>query len=174
LPRYTLIVAIGQITEAETAIGGLNIVVVHQSFSAAIITGSPASERQVDTIRATALSVGAAASLHGTAGEGTRHGIGGDAVQIKAAAISVQLHVIVAFGVLTREVEEVDACEDYEEATQERDCVDGVAGVEALEEDKGCDEGAGGEGDVVERVDTRNGSVQDRRVGVWNSRTCWY
>jgi hypothetical protein len=128
---------------------------MHQSFSAAIITGSPASERQVDTIRATALSIGAAASLHRTTGEGTRHGIGGDAVQIKAAAISVQLHVIVAFGVLTREVEEVDAGEDYEETTQERDCVDGIAGVEALEEDKGRDEGAGGEGDVVQRVDTR-------------------
>lgn len=101
------------------------------------------------------LSFGAAASLHGATGEGTRHGIGGDAVQIKATAVSIQLHVIVAFGIFAREVEEVDTGEDCEETAQERDRINSVAGVEASEEDEGCDEGAGGEGDVVQRVDTR-------------------
>lgn len=62
--------------------------------------------------------------------------------------------MIVTFGVFAREVEEVNAGEDCEETAQKRDGVDGVASVEASEEDEGCDEGAGGEGDVVQRVDT--------------------
>jgi hypothetical protein len=55
----------------------------------------------------------------------------------------------VAFGVFAREIEEIDTSENCKETAQERDCVDGIAGVEALEQDEGCDEGAGGESDVV-------------------------
>lgn len=44
-------------------------------------------------------------------------------------------------GVAAGEVEEVDACEDDEEAGEEGDGVDCVCGVEAAEEDEGCDEG---------------------------------
>lgn len=55
----------------------------------------------------------------------------------------------VAFWVFARQIEEIDTSEDCEKTTKERDCVDGIAGVEALEEDEGCDEGAGGESDVV-------------------------
>ena len=62
--------------------------------------------------------------------------------------------MVVSFGIFAREVEEVDTGEDCEETAQERDRIDSVAGVEASEEDEGCDEGAGGEGDVVQRVDT--------------------
>lgn len=119
-----------------------------------MITRSSASKRQIEAVRAAVLGFGAAASLHGATGKGSRHGIGRDAVQIKTAAVSVQLHVIVAFGVLTREVEEVNAGEDCEETAQKRNGVDSVAGVEASEEDEGCDEGAGGEGHVVQRIDT--------------------
>ena len=82
------------------------------------------------------LCVGAAASLHRAAGQGTRHGIGGNAVEVEAAAASVQLHVAMAFGIFAREIEEVDAGKDCEETAQERDRVDGVAGVEASEENK--------------------------------------
>lgn len=59
-----------------------------------------------------------------------------------------------AVWVFAREVEEVYAGEDGEEAAEEGDCVDSVGCVEALEENERCDEGAGGEGDIVERVDT--------------------
>ena len=56
--------------------------------------------------------------------------------------------------VFAREIEEVDAGEDDEEAAEEGDCVYGGGGVEALEEEEGGEEGAGCEGDVVERVYT--------------------
>lgn len=119
-----------------------------------MITRSSASKRQIEAVRAAVLGFGAAPSLHGATGEGSRHGIGRDAVEIKAAAIPVQLHVIVSFGVFAREVEEVDTGEDCEETAQKRNGVDSVAGIEASEEDKGCDEGAGGKGYVVQRIDT--------------------
>ena len=44
-----------------------------------------------------------------------------------------------AVGVFAREVEEVDAGEDREEAAKEGDGVNGVGGVEAAEEDEGGD-----------------------------------
>lgn len=44
-----------------------------------------------------------------------------------------------AVGVFAREVEEVDAGEDCEEAAEEGDGVYGVGGVEAAEEDEGGD-----------------------------------
>ena len=118
------------------------------------------------------LSFGTAASLHGATGEGTRHGISGDAVQIKATAVSVQLHVVVAFRIFAREVEEVNTGEDCEEAAQKRNGVDCVAGIESLEEDKGGDESACGEGDVVQRVDTGKVS-KGQMVGVKDERTYW-
>ena len=59
---------------------------------------------------------------------------------------------LVAIGVLTREVEEVYAGEDDEEAAEQRDGVDSRRSVEALEKQAGCDEGASGESHVVERV----------------------
>ena len=119
-----------------------------------MITGSSASKRQIEAVRTAVLSFGAAASLHGATGERSRHGIGRDTVQIKAAAISVQLHVVVTFGVFAREIEKINTSEDCEETAQKRYRVDSVAGVEASEEDEGCDKSAGGEGDVVQRVDT--------------------
>jgi hypothetical protein len=58
-----------------------------------------------------------------------------------------------AVWIVAAEVEEVDACEGDEEAAEEGDGVDGFGGVEAAEEDKGCAEGGGCEGYVVEGVD---------------------
>lgn len=57
-------------------------------------------------------------------------------------------------GVFARKVEEVYAREDDEESAEEGNCVDGVCGIEAAEEKEGRDEGAGGEGNVVEGIDT--------------------
>ena len=54
---------------------------------------------------------------------------------------------------LARDVEQVDAHEDDEEAAEERDGVDAAGGVEPLEEDGGGDNSAGGETDIVDRVD---------------------
>lgn len=53
--------------------------------------------------------------------------------------------------VAAREVEEVDAAEDNEEATEEGDGVDRVGSIETLEEDEGGTEGSSCEGYVVER-----------------------
>tara|TARA_R110002003_G_scaffold244_4_gene17418 strand:- start:2262 stop:2459 length:198 start_codon:yes stop_codon:yes gene_type:complete len=65
--------------------------------------------------------------------------------------------VSVAVGILAREVQKVDAREDDEEAAEEGDCVHSGSGIEALEEEEGRDERAGGEGYVVERVYTVSG-----------------
>ena len=89
----------------------------------------------------------AAPGLHAAARGEAGHGVRGDAVGRCVA------RVVDAVGVFAREVEEVDAGEDDEEAAEQGDGVDGGGGVEALEEEAGGDEGAGGEGDVVEGVD---------------------
>lgn len=117
------------------------------------------------------MCIGAAASLHGATGQGTRHGIRGNTVKVEATAVPIQLHMAMSFGVFTREIEEIYTSEDCEETAQERDCVDSIAGVEALEKDEGCDKGAGGEGDVVQRVDT--GLVSRDSVFLYKTRhTC--
>lgn len=79
----------------------------------------------------------------------------------------------VAVGVVAREVEEVYAGEDDEEAAEQGDGVDGGGGVEALEEEAGGDKGAGGEGDVVEGVDASGGLVVEE-FWVRKRRTCWW
>lgn len=58
------------------------------------------------------------------------------------------------------EVEEEDAGEDDEEATEERDGIDGVGGIEALEEDEGGDEDGGRECYVVDGAYTAVSSVK--------------
>lgn len=54
---------------------------------------------------------------------------------------------------LAREVEQVDAHEDDEEAADERDGVDAASGVEPLEQDGRRNDGSCGEEDVVDGVD---------------------
>lgn len=56
-------------------------------------------------------------------------------------------------GRFSGQIEQVDAHEDDEKATDERDGVDPAGGIEALEEDRRCDDGRGCEEDVVDRVD---------------------
>lgn len=51
--------------------------------------------------------------------------------------------------VAARQIEEVNAAENYEEAAEEGDSVDGVGSVETLEEDEGGTEGGGCEGYVI-------------------------
>lgn len=60
---------------------------------------------------------------------------------------------VCAVGVFAREVQQVYAGENYQEAAEERDRVYDRGCVEALEEEAGGDEGARREGDVVEGVD---------------------
>jgi hypothetical protein len=64
-----------------------------------------------------------------------------------------------AVWVPARDVEEIDAGKDYEEAGEEREGVYGVGGVEAAIEDEGGAEGRGCEGYVVERVDAVVSSI---------------
>lgn len=54
---------------------------------------------------------------------------------------------------LAGDVEQVHAHEDDEEAAEERHGVNAAGGVEALEEDRGRDDRAGREPDIVDRVD---------------------
>lgn len=58
---------------------------------------------------------------------------------------------------MAREVQEINASEDDEESTKQRYRVDGVGGVESLEEDKGGTEGRGGKRNVIEWVHTVGG-----------------
>jgi len=99
--------------------------------------------------------------LHAAAREWGGHAVCRDAVHVVFVCVRVggggrgADHQVAAFGVFAREVEEVDAGEDDEEAAEQGDGVDCVGGVEALEEDEGGAEGAGCEGYVVEGVDTK-------------------
>ncbi|EJT45341.1 hypothetical protein A1Q1_06104 [Trichosporon asahii var. asahii CBS 2479] len=67
---------------------------------------------------------------------------------------------------LARNVEQEDAHEDREEATQERDGVNSVGRVEALEKDGRGDNGRGREEDVVDRVDDVGRERVERLVEV--------
>jgi len=72
----------------------------------------------------------------------------------------------VALGIVSGEVEKVDAGEDDEESAEEGDRVDGVGRVEATEEDEGGCERGGGEGYVVEWVDAVMSVSQLRSPGI--------
>ena len=58
------------------------------------------------------------------------------------------------YGGLARELEEVHADEDGHKACEEGDCVYGVIGIDALEEDEGGDDSGCREADIVEGIDT--------------------
>ena len=66
----------------------------------------------------------------------------------------VAAHRLSAVGVAAAQVEQVDAGEGDEEAGQQREGVHGIGGVETAEEDEGGAESGGGEGHVIQRVDT--------------------
>lgn len=61
---------------------------------------------------------------------------------------------LVAFGVVAREVEQVDPSKNDKEPAEKGDCVDGIGGVEAAEEYERGTQSSSGEGYVVERVDS--------------------
>lgn len=133
-----LVVAVRQIAELKLV---LDVVVVHQAGTLAA--------RAPPHAAAVALHVQflAPAGLHAApCGEAA------DSVARNAVAQRVAERVR-AVGVIAREVEEVHAGEDDEEAAEERDGVYGGGGVEALEEEAGGDEGKGREGYVVEGID---------------------
>ena len=77
-----------------------------------------------------------------------------------------------AVGIVARKVEQVNAGEDYEEAAEEGDCVDGRRSVETAEEEERGDECAGCEGDVIERVNTIS-RQQLAMCALQVGRTCW-
>lgn len=87
--------------------------------------------------------------FHTHAGLETRDHVGARDVAIAAAGKH-----LVAVGVVTAEVEQVDAGEGDEEPADEGEGVDSLGGVEALEEDEGGAEGGGREGHIVQGVDT--------------------
>lgn len=76
--------------------------------------------------------------------------------------------------VVARKVQKIHASENDEESTKQRYRVNGVGGVESLEEDKGGTEGRGGKGHVVEWVHTVGGqrlvTGLERRVSRLTSR----
>lgn len=56
-------------------------------------------------------------------------------------------------GIVSRQVEQVDAGEDDQESAKQGNCVHGIGGVESLEENKRSAERGGRKGDIVEGVD---------------------
>lgn len=69
-----------------------------------------------------------------------------------------------SFWIFPREVEEVNAGEDDEETAEERDGVDRIGRVEALEEDEGRQEGKSCKCHIIKRVDTVAKSACGREV----------
>lgn len=162
-PIAVLIIAIHQLAQLELV---LDIVVVHEARALAHAAAAGAAPH---VAAAVGLEVEflAAAGLHAAARGEAGHGVRGDAIGVCVA------RVVDTVGVFPREVEEVDAGEDDEEAAEQGDGVNGGGGVEALEEEAGGDEGAGGEGDVVEGVDAGGGLVVEE-VWLRLQRTCWW
>ena len=110
------------------------------------------------------------ASLHAAPRREAANSVTGDAVGERVA------ERLCAVGVFTRQVEQVHAGEDDEEAAEKRDCVYGRGRVEALEEEARGDEGAGCEGYVVEGVDAGSKLVAglECRKGEKRGRTYWW
>lgn len=74
---------------------------------------------------------GASARLHGAPGLEARQTICGHSIFVE-----LRVHQGVSIGVVSREVEEVNAGEDDEESTEQGDRIDGICSVESLEKDK--------------------------------------
>lgn len=96
----------------------------------------------------------------GLDGHATRHGHAG-VQQTSLEGSGVVLHLGLA-----RNVEQVNAHENDDETAQQRDGVDGVGGVEALEQDCRGDNRRGREEDVVDRVDDVGRERVERLVKV--------
>lgn len=158
-----LIIAVHQLAQLELV---LDVVVVHQARALAHAAAAGAAPHVAAAV-GLEVELLAAAGLHAATRGEAGHGVRGDAVGVRVA------RVVDAVGVFAREVEEVDAGEDDEEAAEQGDGVDGGGGVEALEEEAGGDEGACGEGDVVEGVDAGGGLVVEE---FWARKrhTCWW
>lgn len=135
-----LIAVLDQVAELELV---LDIIILHHSSA---LADAVAAGRGICQEGAPEAGIRAAARLHTAARGEARDAIGRGSV---AEVVSERARTV---GVVAREVEEVDAREDDEEAAQERDCVDGRGGVEAAEEEERCNEGAGCERHVVKRV----------------------
>jgi len=154
-----LIAILGQLSEVIR----LEVVRMHHVLLIPLpVPGKPARDGTPQTPAVApamaAVLLAAPARLHAPARAERAEAVDGDAVDLVVFAAGVSFAADAefdAFRVLAREVEEVDAGEDGEEAAEEGDGVDCVGGVEALEEDEGGAEGAGGEGYVVEGVDTK-------------------
>lgn len=118
-----------------------------------------------------AVSSGIIASpgLHAEAGLEARDHVCGSGVC--ASSSSNQL---ASMRVASREVEQVHSSKGDEETTDERKSIHSVRCVEALEEDEGGAKGRGGEGYVVERVDTKPcSSAQIREITAFNLHISW-
>lgn len=138
----------------------LNIIAVHHMLPGRRPRAPRSRTPQAPAQAAPVALVAAASALHAQARLQARQPVRGDAVDLAVAATRLVAGAVAladaelfAVGVLARQIEQVDAGEDGQEAAEEGDRVACVDGVEALEEDEGGDEGEGGEGYVVEGVD---------------------
>lgn len=94
------------------------------------------------------MQIARAAGLHAAPRQRGGHGVGGNAVDLVERRAG-GMHVVMTLGIFAGKIEEVHAGENDEEAGQERNGIDRVGRVEALKEDKGCEEGAGCECYIV-------------------------
>lgn len=86
--------------------------------------------------------------LHGPSGLETRDAIGRHALLIR-----FRIHHTPTIGVMSRQVEQINTGEDYEESAQQRNRADRIGGIETLEENKRGADRCGREGDIVKRID---------------------
>lgn len=97
---------------------------------------------------ATVVWLVAAARLHRSTGL-----VAGNSIRGDSFVVDLVEHPA-AVGIVSRQVQQVDSGENDQESTQQRDCVDGIGGVESLEQNKRCAQRGGRERDIVQRVNT--------------------
>lgn len=139
LAHLTLVTVFRQVAELKLI---LDVVVMHEC--SLVCRASPGRK---SAGQEWALHFAASARLHAASCGEAGYRIG------RRAVCECRAEVAVAVGVVAREIEEVYAGEDDKESAEEGYCVYSGCGVEALEEEERCDEGAGGEGYIVKRVD---------------------
>lgn len=128
--------------------------------------------------RAPSVHFATAPGLHGETRLKAREAVSGDPIHfLVGAAIVGRLDADVAtVRIFPRQIEQVYASKDGEEATEERNSVDGVGRVESAEEDERRDQCEGRERHVVQRVHTAGIKVSYciRLIGIEGEVTCWY
>lgn len=129
---HIVVAVLGEVSQGE-AMGFLLVVCVNQAFTIAIQAADAVSRR-----------VTATPGLHAQASLKAGYHIGTSGIGSSSAS-----NQLVAVGVASREVQQIDAGESDQEAADQGEGIDGIGRVKAAEEDKRRAEGGGSEGDVV-------------------------